>query len=229
MDFEGDLSVYFIYKWYKKESLDFLQKNGKYFIDQYIKLGKKYGIAAPINSVEYTGLDSELFFSLYNIEGDYYYPSVLFLDENAENPEKIISVNPILTLAECKLKESSHGSIPFRVELFNRPSETELVCYLDNDIFNSWIDNNRTKLDPEIGKKGFWVDSSGLAYLNAPRLNSYLRDLKHLCNECKMDHFDFENLGLEDFSGDGLLFGDEIVYYEDICEMLEPRHQIVKP
>lgn len=228
VDFEGERSTYFIFKWNQKNSIDYLQSNGEKFLEKYIEISKKYGIATPINTLEYSKLNSELFFSLYKIEDSYYYPTSIFLDVNTEFPQKMISIDPILTLDEYKLKESSHGSVPFKVELFNRENEITLICYLDNDVFNSWIDNKKTKLDPDIGGKGFWIDNSDLAYLNTPRLNSYLRDLKRLCLKFKMDDFKFENLGLEDFSQEGILFENEIIYYEDIFELLLPKYQIVK-
>ncbi len=109
-----------------------------------------------------------------------------------------------------------------------REYETELICYIDNDIFNLWIDNKKTKRDPNIGGKGFWVDNSELAYLNTPRLNSFLRDLKKLCFDYGANKFEFENLGLNDFSEDGVLFDGEVIYYEDTVGLLMPHQKIVK-
>jgi len=67
-----------------------------------------------------------------------------------------------------------------------------------------------------------------LAYLNTPRLNNYLRELKKLCAEFKMNVFEFEDLGLNDFSENGVLLDNELVYYEDIADILLAKHQILK-
>ena len=92
-------------------------------------------------------------------------------------------------MSEASLKFSSHGSVPFRIELFKKEKEIKLLCYLDSDIFNLELNNKKSR------KFGCNIDNSDLAYLNTPRLNSYLKNLKNLCNEFKMDNFKFEDLG----------------------------------
>lgn len=223
-DFEGDLCVYYTYTWNEVPLLDD-QIN---FIREYIYIAEKYKIAIPINNLDVLNLETASFYSLYERDGNYFYQSYLFLSIEDQVAQKIISVDPLITLENSKTKFSSHGSIPIRVELMMREKETKLVCYIDNDIFNSWIDNKKTKQDPEIGVKGLWIDNSDLAYLNTPRLNSFLRDLKKLCFEYKANNFEFENIGLQDFSENGVLFDGEVIYYEDIVEILKPNQKIVK-
>lgn len=225
-DFEGEKSVYFHFIWNNVESIDYLKSQGQEFIKQYIIIAEKYKIAVPINDVDYFNLNYETFSSLYKERNGYCYPTELFINET-DNPYNLISINPIITLKEDKANFLSNYSPPFRIELFNKGSEIKLLCYLDNDIFNFWLDNKKTKSDPKIGGKGCWIDNSDLAFLNTPRLNSYLRDIKKLCLRFKMDDFEFENLGLEDFSQEGVLFKNEIIYYEDIVEMLDEQYQIV--
>ena len=220
-DNEGSLSVYYHYSWI--DEVDFLN-NKDFFIREYIQLTNKYKISVPINSFE---KEIDTFYPLYEKDNLYYYPSYLFLDIKDNLPQKIVSIDPLLTLENHKLRTFSHGSIPIRIELIKRNSERKVLCYIDNDLFNSWIDNKKTKSDPEIGGKDCWVDNSELAYLNTPRLNSFLRDLKKLCFKYGATKFEFEDLGLNDFTENGILFGDEVVYYEDIVDMIAPKHRIV--
>lgn len=222
-DFEGDLCVYYQFRWVNENTF-FENKN--IFIEKYISLAKKYRIAFPINDFDY---DSELdtFYPLYQKEDGFYYPTSLFVSPKDNLPRSIISIDPLITLENSTTKFSSHGSIPIRIELLKQENERKVLCYLDNDIFNSWIDNKKTKRDPEIGGKDCWVDNSELAYLNTPRLNSFLRDLKKLCFEYGANDFEFEDLGLNDFCKDGVMFNGEIVYYEDIVDLLEPHQRIV--
>jgi len=43
-----------------------------------------------------------------------------------------------------------------------------------------------------------------------------------------MNVFEFEDLGLNDFSENGVLLDNELVYYEDIADILLAKHQILK-
>ena len=223
-DFEGELCVYYNYTWNEESFLN----DRINFIKKYIELTEKYKIAVPINSFDVLDLEITSLYRLYEKDSNYYFPSYLFLNSNDKVAQKIVSIDPLITLENSKTKFSSHGSIPIRIELIMREYETELICYIDNDIFNLWIDNKKTKRDPNIGSKGFWVDNSELAYLNTPRLNSFLRDLKKLCFDYGANKFEFENLGLNDFSENGVLFDGEVIYYEDIVGLLLPHQKIVK-
>ncbi|WP_405247891.1 hypothetical protein [Cellulophaga sp. Asnod2-G02] len=225
-NFEGEKSVYFHFIWNNAKSIDFLKFKGQEFIKEYIIIAKKYKIAVPINDLNYYNLDYDTFSDLYKEGNGHCFPTDLFVNQNS-NPHNVISVNPVVNLQEGKTNSSQNYSSPLRVELLNKDSEVKLLCYLDNDVFNLWLDNKKTKSDPKIGGKGYCVNNSDLAYLNAPRLNSYLRDIKKLCSKFKMDDFKFENLGLEDFSQEGILFENEIIYYEDIFKILLPKYQIV--
>jgi hypothetical protein len=220
-DFEGELSVYYSFVWNNYESIDYFVSNEKEFISKYKLLAIKYGIAIPLEDATRTPQNSS-FLSLYNQNGKFFYPTNLFIDVQDEKPYKIISIDPILSLSESDLKFSSDGSIPFRIELFKKETEIQLLCYIENDIFNLELNNKKSR------NFGCSIDNSDLAYLNTPRLNSYLKGLKNLCNEFKVNLFKFENLGLEDYTEDGVLFNNEIVCYEDVSDLLPPKNQIVK-
>jgi hypothetical protein len=238
-DFEGELSAYYHLKWLGESSVNMFIINELEFIKKYVLLTHKYGFAIPINYNEENLFDeyekyklknevngisgSNLMFYLYKFGNDLVYPSNFFIDLNNEEYKTIIQINPITELTNIETAHSKYGSIPFTVEMFKKAEEIKLVCYLDNDIFNLWIDNKKTKDEFERP-----VDNSELAYLNTPRLNSFLRDLKKLCFEYGAIDFEFENLGLQDFSENGVLFNGEVIYYEDIVEILEPHQKIVK-
>ena len=222
-DFEGDLSVYYHFVWDKFDS----QTDLRNFIKSYIKIAEKYKIAVPINTLDNLDLQPVSLYPLYKKEGYYYYPTYLFVSAKDKIAQKIISIDPLISMENSLKKSNSHGSIPIRVELSMREDKLKLLCYIDNDVFNLWIDNKKTKQDPEIGGKNLWVDNSELAYLNTPRLNSFLRDLKSLCFKCGATEFEFENLGLNDFCEDGVMFNGKVVYYEDIVELLPPHQRIV--
>jgi hypothetical protein len=224
-DFEGDLSVYYHFVWNEPDSMAYFLSNEKEFAERFIYIAQKYGIAVPINGIDYFIASNCSFYSLYEKGDKHFYPSDIFTNVEDEKPQRLISVDPLLSLSESELKSSSHGSIPFRVEIFKRTKEIKVLCYLDNDIFNKRLYNKKVY---DLTKSTLSIDNSELAYLNTPRLNSYLRELKKLCAEFKMNVFEFEDLGLEDFSENGVLLGNEVIYYEDIVDILLPKHQIVK-
>lgn len=222
VDFEGDSSVYYHIKWNSKAAIEYFNKTYQEFIQRYIQLTNKFRLAITLNKESNSALDEILLSNFYLKDNNYIYPSELFLDSNSEKADLLISIDPKLTLIESNKRESSHGSIPLRVELLVRESEIKILCYIDNDIFNLSLDNKK------CAPFEYPIDNSDLAYLNTPRLNSFLRDLKKLCFEFGASDFEFEDLGLYDFCEDGVKFGEEVVYYEDIVEMLKPHQRIVQ-
>ncbi len=242
-DFEGESCVYGFFRWSNSNSLSFPFDKIVSFTWDYIILSQKFGISIPVKSFENIFHFEREYFQFKNKLEDnrehnpllfiqtlndlWLFPTVLFTN-SIKKPEKIVCIDPFLNLNEVDKYISQSSSMPLKVALDIGSKEVKLYYYLDNDIFNSWIDNKKTKRDPEIGGRGCWVDNSDLAYLNTPRLNSFLRDLKKLCFEYGANEFEFENLGLNDFSEDGVMFNGEVVYYEDIVHLLEPHHRIVK-
>lgn len=225
VDFEGELSVYYHFVWNELDSIAYFLSNEKEFVEGFTYIAQKYGIAVPINNIDHFIASNCSFYSLYQKGDRHFYPTDIFTNVDDEKPQRLISVNPLLSLSESQLKVNSHGSIPFRVEIFKKTEEIKLLCYLDNDIFNKTLYNKKVYA---LTKSTIPIDNSELAYLNTPRLNSYLRELKKLCAEFKMNSFEFENLGLANFSENGVLFDDELIYYEDISDILLAKHRIVK-
>ncbi|MFK7031009.1 hypothetical protein [Flavobacterium oreochromis] len=241
-DFEGELSIYYHIKWCGKIAVNKLISNELLFFQKYVTLCNKYGFAIPLNCDESNlvelykqeknknevhGISAWYFmFYMYKYGEALVYPSKLFTEVTDKSFKNIVNIDPIFELQNLEDKNISFAP-PVRIELREKLEEIVLTCYLDNDAFNSWIDNKKTKRDPNIGGKGCWVDNSDLAYLNTPRLNSFLRDLKKLCFECGASEFEFENLGLNDFCEDGVMFDGKVVYYEDIVDLLEPYQRIV--
>jgi hypothetical protein len=217
-DFEGELSVYYHFMW---DSAD-MSAGTLSFIRDYVMIAEKYKIAVPINALNSLDIKPVTLYSLYQVGVNYYYPTYLFINSNDAIAQGIISIDPLLSIENSSDKLNSHGSIPVRIELLLRENKLKLLCYLDNDIFNLELDNKKCK------NIDFFVDNSELAYLNTPRLNSFLRDLKKLCFAYGATGFEFENLGLNDFCEDGVMFNGEVIYYEDVVDLLLPEHRIVK-
>jgi hypothetical protein len=243
-DFEGELSVYGFLKWRDQKLLELFMDKIVFFAWDYISLSSRFGIATSTKSFEsfhHFQAEFELYkkgfediryhnplLFIHTYKDSWVFPSILFTMIE-ENPKNIICINPILNIDQLKDQYiSQSSSMPIKIALDIGFNGIDLYYYLDNDVFNSWIDNKKTKRDPEIGGKDLWVDNSELAYLNTPRLNSFLRDLKKLCFKYGATEFQFENLGLNDFCEDGVMFNGEVVYYEDIVGMLEPHHRIIK-
>lgn len=237
-DFEGELSVYGFFKWRGANCLSAFTDRIISFTWEYIKLSQKYGIAQPVKSfenihhfemeyMEYKSCFEDerkhnpmLFIQV--LKNSWLFPSVLFVDVK-KPPESIVCIDPWLRLEEVKGQKISHSSsMPLKVALDIGTGGIDLWYYLDNDIFNLGLENKKCR------EVEYLVDNSDLAYLNTPRLNSFLRDLKKLCFEYGATDFEFENLGLDDFTEKGVLFNNEIVYYEDIVDILEPHQRIVK-
>lgn len=77
--------------------------------------------------------------------------------------------------------------------------------------------------------KKYGVNNSELAYLNTPRFNSFFRDFKKLCLSYGGEFsYEIEIYETEDLvSPDGILINNEIIYYEDIVDMLDEKYRIV--
>ncbi|TDW52803.1 hypothetical protein EV144_1011496 [Flavobacterium sp. 270] len=233
-DFEAEHSVYGFLRWEKQESIDFFLKSKISFAWDYIRLSNRFGIATSTKHFEnisdfeskfliYKNMFDDiryhnplLFIHTYN--DSWVFPSILFIN-NEQQPEQIVSIDPILRFEELN---SRYTCAPIKVVLDIGTKGIQLYYYLDNDIFNLRLENKKCY------EFEYPIDNSDLAYLNTPRLNSFLRDLKKLCFEYGADDFKFENLGLEDFSENGVLFNGEVLYYENIVEILEPHQKIVK-
>ena len=221
-DFEAELSIYLHIKWGSQNAIDYFKSKESLFVAEYIRIAEKYGICVPLQeSYE----SSKSLYSLYLRGKNIIYPTKLFLSEEDNKPYSVVSLDPLVYEID---QLETFFSYPIRVELIKKELEFRIILYISNDIFFPFIDNKKTKSDSFTRNENTLIDNSALAYLNTPRLNSFIRDLKKLSIEFGANAIELENLGLEGFSEDGVLFGNEVVYYEDIQDMLSPQHQIVK-
>lgn len=244
--YEGEMSAYYYIRWKEEENINKFFCNEDKFIDNYALLTYKYGIALPINYTkkylmhdfykfkikeEKRGIKNLNPFSyLYSFKDTFHniYPSALFVNMH-DIPKLVTNIDPYNLFSEFMNFDpnncTSYQSPPFRIEFIKNENELAIISYIDNDIFNETIDNNKTKRDPEVGGKGYWIDNSDLAYLNSTRLNSFIRDLKKLCFDFYATDFEFENSGLEYFTENGVSLGKEIIFYEDIYDLLPEKHK----
>ena len=133
IDFEGELSIYGFFKWRDSNSLSFFMDNIITFTWQYISLSKKYGIAMSVKSfgdIEHFEKDYLLYKSkfederehnpmlfIHTLNNNWVFPSILFIDITKE-PEKIVSINPLLKLVQVEDKKvSQSSSMPIKVAL----------------------------------------------------------------------------------------------------------------
>ncbi|MDR7212129.1 hypothetical protein [Flavobacterium piscis] len=70
------------------------------------------------------------------------------------------------------------------------------------------------------------IDNSELAYLNTPRFNSFLRDIKKLNKFCGRK-LKFEGSD-ENVNDNGILLDEQIIYYEDIYKSLPDPYKYKK-
>ncbi len=231
-EIDYDVSSYIIV-WDNKESRFFLENNNKEFLFSYILLSYKYGILLP-NNLQlndnlteniYDLLDNEKtifpdnwinfsFNKLYSYTNGLLYQSILFVNDNNElKPEKIVNADLLITYQDIILNNNdSVYAEPVKILFFRN----YFSITFGNDAFFEKLNNKKTT--------GI-VDNSETAYLNTPRFNSFLRDFIILCFEYGATDFNFEWLGDENISEKGILFGDEVVYYEDIYDLLPEEHK----
>lgn len=68
------------------------------------------------------------------------------------------------------------------------------------------------------------VDNSELALLNTPRFNSFIRDFKDIAIKAGVSwYFESEH---EEVTEQGILLDGELIYYEDIEDLLEDKYKI---
>lgn len=244
VDFDCDMIEY-SFEWMTNESKIQLENQIVDFIKSYIKLTFQYGILIP-PFVQLETLDSQIeniikinsdiseieipdpcivFSHLYSYQRTQLYPTILFTEkDNKIKCEKIVNLDLLMTLEDMKNGNEGVYSPPIRINFL----KDTLTLKMSTDLFFLEIDNKKTKNDPLIGGKSFWLDNSELAFLNTPRFNSFLRELKRLCFESGAT-FIYENLWDNDplnpiyFSENGVLFNGEVIYYEDVYDILQHK------
>ncbi|UKB82404.1 hypothetical protein LF887_15475 [Chryseobacterium sp. MEBOG06] len=229
MDF--DVSAFTI-KWNTKESQILLEDKTSDFICSYILLAFKYGILLPHNITELTNLKQMVneidvksesinspiwkkFNYLYNYNNNLLYHSLLFVQkENYEEifAEKIGNADLLLTYNDILNTNDNIYAEPVTIVFF----KNYFYITFNADAFFDTLNNKKTN--------GV-LDNSETAYLNTPRLNSFLRDFIILCFEYEATDFEFEKLEYDNISEQGILFDNKIVYYEDIYDLLPEEHK----
>jgi|GEM_PF-1031147 len=251
--YEGDLSIYYFIRWKGTVSNQVISSSFEKFVSQYVALTNKYQILLPVYPAKYDNIDAltiNRLLTTYNktyantdrkwdalsalyiyMQSGLLYPSLLFIEKDSKvEREVVVNVEKevLLTLEKFDNYFSIRG-MPLRI-VFDTNAINEVFLYisLDVDLFFLMLDNKKTKKD----KYPFEIDNSELAYLNTPRLNSFIRDLRVLCFEFGANNFEMENLWDNDsnnpeyFSEDGVLFKAEVIYYEDIYDLLPEEHKI---
>lgn len=231
IDFEGELSIYGFIHWKGEELTHMFWDKKIQFGWEYYYLSKKYGLACSVYPYDNIRDYEQMFTSYKNKFEDkrehnpilfmhvykqmWAIPSYLFINLN-EKPKRIVSANPIIELENLKYR---HPNWPVKIALDIGFKTTTIYYYIDNDLFNLGLENKKCR------EFKYPIDNSDLAYLNTPRLNSFIRDLKKLCFKYGATDFEFENLGLIDFTENGVLLDGEIIYYEDIYDILPDEHR----
>lgn len=233
---------------------DFERNNNSFeFYKKYYLLTKKYRILNPLIGYSINNLDTFKGMSEYINEfvekdekfwlGYFYfskkineysiYPSTLFVKTSSEISKKnIIDVNKLNDFDKLKDKNFNHDEVVYIAERGNKidsQSINDIHIYIKNDVFFSFLYNRKTcqSYNELIKKNG--VDNSCLAYLNTPRFNSFFRDFKKLCLSygakfsCEISVYETQDL----VSPDGIFINGEIIYYEEIVDLLDEKYRIV--
>ncbi|MEJ5102667.1 hypothetical protein [Chryseobacterium sp. MYb328] len=230
MDF--DVSAYTI-NWNTEKAKRYLEENEANFICQYVLLANKYGILLPHNIKVSDCLKEDVLhlirtdqttytedWAVFRINKLYahnkkllYHSHIYTQRDSIIQLEEIVNADLLITYHDvvCNNDNSTYAE-PVTLLFF----KNYFYITFEADTFFEVL-SNRNAI--------FGVDNSETAYLNTPRFNSFLRDFIILCFEYGATDFDFEKLGYENFSEQGILFGNEVVYYEDIYDLLPEEHK----
>ncbi len=226
---------YYIVNWTSQAAKDFLQENQAQFIHKYVLLTKKYGILMPVNinmeqdielqvknlveldTIEYP--DNWIKFCYNKLNNNLQlkkltYSFYLFVKrgdkvqlEHLVNSELLFSLDKVLA-------DGGSYAHPFVMDF----SQDHFFMYYESNAFFYYLGYDTD---------GYRIDNSEFAYLNATRFNSFLRDFYYLCFE-----YGATDLKYGDYEGDnprfsvyGVIFNNEVIYYEDVFEMLPQEHR----
>ena len=218
--------------------INYILNNLEFFLIDYISITLKYGINIPFLAYNENIYDPKIIVSkllskdeedIYKrwgriIRGNYFnydlkehdIPCTMFITTETGNIQKKI------------FTKNNYGSFFNIFSTFN-PKEENFSIYfsLTTNAFFDEIWSSRTYKDKLKG-----VDNSDLAYLNTTRLNSYIRALYTLFENYKVDNCEFSNFfdgNLNNrskyFNEQFLKIKNEIVFYEDIFDILPIEHR----
>jgi hypothetical protein len=176
---------------------------------------------------------------LYFYRNLFLYPSLLFVKiDNHIFSKKIYDIKFLTSINNFEENNISASGMPIRIRFYkNRINEASIVLDFCTDLFFPKLNFGNKKVkkwteNEEIKNNG--IDNSELAYLNTTRLNSFLRDLKNMCFEFGSSSVEFNDPEsnypnhTKCFSENGVLFDDEIIYYEDIYDLLPEEYRCNK-
>ncbi|PXY42532.1 hypothetical protein DMB65_00450 [Flavobacterium cheongpyeongense] len=203
----------------------FLLENKDSFLEKFISIGVKYGVIIPSINTNQSLLDGINLLKnkiLAKTDIDYrtlfYDPFVNVLTNRVSiKSDMYINSNQDISIARFESNSNSYNF--FDIQIIDK---FRLLLY--TDAFFSVLYNRRTDFNSFNNKE--------LSYLNATRFNSYLRELLILMKNYK-SVFDFEN-GFEIIEeGDKslyfrdmyLLVDNEVLFYENIYELLPEKHR----
>jgi len=215
-NFGYDADVFYRFCWDGADSTNLFEVNELEILKHLAAIGRKYQLIVPIQEPENKGS----FVQMYTINGDYCFPSYLFTDVQAIEPEAIVSIFPRVLLKDYKPNYST--SDPIAVRLYNFPNLWSISLRIVSDVFNDTLTEWPKRY--EFNFDGDSIDNAELAVLNTSRLNSFLRDLKQVCIQFGANDFYVENSGMENYTEKGVEIMGEVLYYEDIEDLL-PYYQ----
>jgi len=248
----NDENDYGIWDFISVENIDY-SKYYSFFFNTYYKLTHKYRILIPYydavnNSFEKGDIlnllerknPNKLFglADLYNRvtalgeRGEMIFPTELFLSKNNTiYLDKVTNIHPLKNINN----DLCVGNEPVRFPNLNPTTKKMLplsrikVCTdaFFTELTNGNIHNNDLYAEKHnsLNQDSIsCINNSELAYLNTTRFNSFLRDLKKLNFFCGAE-FSYE--GWPDFtSKDGFFLDGEIIYYEDIYDLLPEQLKV---
>jgi hypothetical protein len=193
-----------------------------------------------------TRVSNDLFFiplfSLYNLSkvrpfmwhlGQEVFPTTLFVyDKQGGIVSR--SITDVLSL-KTVYDEDPRGLPPVRIHNVMKKDYYGLSIIIGSDCFYPELhpDNEKVSMiERQTNQsKDEKVDNSELSYLNTPRFNSFLRDLFVLCEKFGGE-VTFENFLESDpqkpfyVIAKGILIDGEVLYYEDVEDILEQAYKI---
>lgn len=223
-----DGELYAAWGYYFKDS-SCLKDNIKLFIDNYLAITLKYGINLPSLVDQDKTFDLSYLKEKY-IESDKALTNLLLNKVYSDNLDQYITTSLIFFRND---KEEIVGTIYKELEFFTKIAQTDKILLKSYyiglrtnaffSVLEGWNDNGQQIL----------IDNSELAYLNTTRLNSYIRDLTILMFEFCDNEFAFsdenpiydKNGRSELYDGIYLLVKGEVLFYEDVYELLPDEHK----
>lgn len=237
--------------YWSETSMFKILENKLVFIEKYIKICIKYGINIPIDFCDGNDLDSikDLFFyrlnKTLNKDNEWYMLFKLYNNGNMPHP-----IFPCLLYIKNDKSILSNNYIG--VEKLTTYNQENITKKDFSELIKIWtyinVDNTNPTITFYLNTNAFFsefesyshsqgktilIDNSDLAYLNTTRFNSFIRDLTILFFEFGTKEFACDDL-IQEYDEKGnskhfrdifLLVKDEVLFYEDIYDLLPEEHK----